>query len=70
MRKGLLASSAIVADAVSPNHVTNLSDINRVVPSVQIKGTCNGRVPYGVPLPADSFAKGERSKANSFVIRT
>jgi iron complex outermembrane recepter protein len=34
--------------AIQQSHVTDLSDINRVVPSVQIKGTFNGRVPYGM----------------------
>ena len=43
-----VAAAVLSADAVAQNHVTDLSDINRVVPSVQIKGTFNGRVPYGV----------------------
>ena len=33
---------------MAQEHVTDLSDINRVVPSVEIKGTFNGRVPYGM----------------------
>ncbi|MDE2597782.1 MAG: TonB-dependent receptor [Sphingomonadales bacterium] len=42
-------AAAVLSNAtVEQNHVTDLSDINRVVPSVEIKGTFNGRVPYGI----------------------
>ena len=43
-----VAASVLSASAVAQEHVTDLSDINRVVPSVEIKGTFNGRVPYGM----------------------
>jgi len=43
-----VAASVLSATAVAQEHVTDLSDINRVVPSVEIKGTFNGRVPYGM----------------------
>jgi iron complex outermembrane recepter protein len=43
-----VAAAVLSADTVAQQHVTDLSDINRVVPSVEIKGTFNGRVPYGM----------------------
>ncbi|MBS0482066.1 MAG: TonB-dependent receptor [Proteobacteria bacterium] len=43
-----VAAAVLTADAVAQQHVTDLSDINHVVPSVEIKGTFNGRVPYGI----------------------
>lgn len=43
-----VAASVLTAASIENNHVTDLSDINRVVPSVEIKGTFNGRVPYGL----------------------
>lgn len=43
-----VAAAVLTSDAVAQQHVTDLSDINRVVPSVEIKGTFNGRVPYGL----------------------
>ena len=43
-----VAASVLTSDVVAQQHVVDLSDINRVVPSVEIKGTFNGRVPYGI----------------------
>jgi iron complex outermembrane receptor protein len=43
-----VAAAVLSQAAVAQAHVTDLSDINRVVPSVEIKGTFNGRVPYGM----------------------
>jgi iron complex outermembrane recepter protein len=43
-----VAASVLSSEMVRQQHVTDLSDINRAVPSVQIKGTFNGRVPYGM----------------------
>ena len=43
-----VAAAVLSSAAVERAHVTDLSDINRVVPSVEIKGTFNGRVPYGL----------------------
>lgn len=43
-----VAASVLSSASIENNHVTDLSDINRVVPSVEIKGTFNGRVPYGL----------------------
>ena len=43
-----VAAAVLSASAVAQQHITDLSDINRVVPSVEIKGTFNGRVPYGI----------------------
>ncbi len=43
-----VAAAVLSAASVAQQHVTDLSDINRVVPSVEIKGTFNGRVPYGM----------------------
>lgn len=43
-----VAASVLTGASIESNHVTDISDINRVVPSVEIKGTFNGRVPYGL----------------------
>ena len=43
-----VAASVVTSAAIAQEHVTDLSDINKVVPSVEIKGTFNGRVPYGM----------------------
>ncbi|MBU6208125.1 MAG: TonB-dependent receptor plug domain-containing protein, partial [Alphaproteobacteria bacterium] len=43
-----VSASVLSNHAIEEAHVTDLSDINRVVPSVEIKGTFNGRVPYGM----------------------
>jgi iron complex outermembrane recepter protein len=43
-----VAASVLSSDIVAKQHITDLSDINRVVPSVELKGTFNGRVPYGL----------------------
>jgi iron complex outermembrane receptor protein len=43
-----VAVAVLSSATVAQQHVTDLSDINRVVPSVEIKGTFNGRVPYGM----------------------
>ncbi|MBU6267018.1 MAG: TonB-dependent receptor [Sphingomonadales bacterium] len=43
-----VAVSVLSSKALQDQHVTDISDINKVVPSVEIKGTFNGRVPYGM----------------------
>jgi len=43
-----VAAAVLSQAAVAQAHVVDLSDINRVVPSVELKGTFNGRVPYGI----------------------
>jgi len=43
-----VAAAVLSNAAIAQNHVSDLSDINRIVPSVEIKGTFNGRVPYGI----------------------
>jgi len=43
-----VAAAVLSQAAVAAAHVVDLSDINRVVPSVELKGTFNGRVPYGI----------------------
>ncbi|MBC2664917.1 TonB-dependent receptor [Novosphingobium flavum] len=43
-----VAAAVLGGNTIEQAHVTDLSDINRVVPSVEIKGTFNGRVPYGI----------------------
>jgi iron complex outermembrane recepter protein len=43
-----VAASVLSAKALENQHVQDISDINKVVPSVEIKGTFNGRVPYSI----------------------
>ncbi|WP_206244433.1 TonB-dependent receptor [Novosphingobium terrae] len=43
-----VAAAVLSSGSIAQNHVSDLSDINRIVPSVEIKGTFNGRVPYGI----------------------
>ena len=43
-----VAASVMSSESIAQQHVSDLSDINRVVPSVEIKGTFNGRVPYSI----------------------
>lgn len=43
-----VAASVLSSESLRNQHITDLSDINKVVPSVQIKATFNGRVPYGM----------------------
>lgn len=43
-----VAAAVLSSASIAQAHVTDISDINRVVPSVEIKGTFNGRVPYGM----------------------
>ena len=43
-----VAAAVLTSNSIAQAHVTDISDINRVVPSVEIKGTFNGRVPYGI----------------------
>jgi iron complex outermembrane receptor protein len=43
-----VAAAVLSSASIAQNHVSDLSDINRIVPSVEIKGTFNGRVPYGI----------------------
>ena len=40
-----VSASVVSGKALEQQHVTDLSDINKAVPSVEIKGTFNGRVP-------------------------
>lgn len=43
-----VAASVLSADMLATNNVSDISDINKLVPSVQVNGTINGRVPMGV----------------------
>jgi len=43
-----VSTTVLGAAALTQQHVEDLSDINNAVPSVEIKGTFNGRVPYGM----------------------
>jgi len=56
-----VAASVVSAKAIEQAHVEDLSDINKIVPSVEIKGTFNGRVPYslrGISTNANEGAIG------------
>jgi iron complex outermembrane receptor protein len=43
-----VAASVIGSDVLVRANATDITDINKLVPSVQIKGTYNGRVPLGI----------------------
>lgn len=43
-----VAASVMSADALEKANATDISDINNLVPSVQLKGSFNGRVPYAM----------------------
>ena len=43
-----VAASVISGDAVAKANATDISDINRLVPSVELKATFNGRVPLAI----------------------
>lgn len=43
-----VAVSVVNTDALQANDATDISDINKLVPSVQLNGTINGRVPLAV----------------------
>lgn len=43
-----VAASVIGADLVTRTNASDITDINKLVPSVQLKGTYNGRVPLGI----------------------
>ncbi len=43
-----VAASVVSAETVSKLNAGDISDLNRLVPSVQLNGTINGRVPLGV----------------------
>jgi iron complex outermembrane receptor protein len=56
-----VSASVLSGDAVSQANATDISDINRLVPSVQLKGTFNGRVPLamrGISTNANEGAIG------------
>jgi iron complex outermembrane receptor protein len=43
-----VAASVLSSDAILRQNAGDISDLNRLVPSVQLNGTINGRVPLGV----------------------
>jgi iron complex outermembrane receptor protein len=43
-----VAVSVVGTNALQANNATDISDINKIVPSVQLNGTINGRVPLAV----------------------
>jgi iron complex outermembrane receptor protein len=43
-----VAASVLSADVLAQQNVSDISDVNKLVPSVQLNGTINGRVPMGV----------------------
>src|SRR6202044_2810919 len=43
-----VAASVVSADVLAQQNVSDISDINKLVPSVQLNGTINGRVPMGI----------------------
>ena len=43
-----VAASVLSADMLATDNVSDISDINKLVPSVQVNGTINGRVPMGI----------------------
>jgi iron complex outermembrane receptor protein len=43
-----VAASVVSSETISKLNAGDISDINRLVPSVQLNGTINGRVPLGV----------------------
>jgi iron complex outermembrane receptor protein len=56
-----VAASVVSAEGLARNNTTEISDLNNVVPSVQLKGSFNGRVPMamrGVSTNANEAAIG------------
>ncbi|HSW04359.1 TonB-dependent receptor [Aquabacterium sp.] len=56
-----VAASVVADDALAKANATDISDINRLVPSVQLKGSFNGRVPLamrGISTNANEAAIG------------
>jgi iron complex outermembrane receptor protein len=56
-----VAASVVSADSLAKNNVSEIADLNNLVPSVQLKGTFNGRVPLamrGVSTNANEQAVG------------
>lgn len=43
-----VAASVVGADLITRTNASDITDINKLVPSVQLKGTYNGRVPLGI----------------------
>lgn len=43
-----VSASVIAAESVERNNAGDISDLNRMVPSVNLNGSINGRVPYGM----------------------
>jgi iron complex outermembrane receptor protein len=43
-----VAASVLSAEVLAQQNVSDISDVNKLVPSVQLNGTINGRVPMGV----------------------
>ncbi|HXL97097.1 MAG TPA: TonB-dependent receptor [Steroidobacteraceae bacterium] len=43
-----VAASVLSAEALAQANVSDISDVNKLVPSVQLNGTINGRVPMGI----------------------
>src|SRR6202167_2590883 len=43
-----VAASVVSADELAQQNVSDISDINKLVPSVNLNGTFNGRVPLGI----------------------
>jgi iron complex outermembrane recepter protein len=43
-----VAASVLSADVLAQQNVSDISDVNKLVPSVQLNGTINGRVPMGI----------------------
>jgi iron complex outermembrane recepter protein len=43
-----VAASVVSAEVLAQQNVSDISDINKLVPSVQLNGTINGRVPMGI----------------------
>lgn len=56
-----VSAAVMSADALDKANATDISDINNLVPSVQLKGSFNGRVPYamrGISTTANEAAVG------------
>ena len=43
-----VAAAVVSAQALASSNIADLSDLNKLVPSVQLNGTINGRVPTGI----------------------
>lgn len=56
-----VAAAVVSQDAIEKANATDISDLNKLVPSVELKGTNNGRVPIamrGISTNADETAVG------------